>query len=562
MRPRSLFARLIATHLVVAVAAIGILGIAVDRVFEHRALDDLKQRLIAEARETQTAITGMTGPDLETRIRALGASSGARLTIIRTDGVVLADSEHDPATMENHATPSRPEVLAAIHGSIGSSQRRSETLKKPFLYLAIPARDGLVVRAALPATSITSQRNAIRLIVVLSFLGMGLIALGLSAVMARSVSRPLTRIADDAARVARGELAGVEATGPPESRRLAKAVNEMAAELAQHVEEVRSETNLRDQILGAMAEGVLLIDNGTVVYANAAASELLGARRGQPAPPQLHGLDGRDPSSLELTIHHPVSRVIRATVAPLRDARILIVAQDVTDAQRIDEIRRDFVANASHEMKTPVAGILAAAETLEDAIRDDPGEAQRFAGNLAKEARRLSNLIQDLLDLARLDHAPAERRTAQMSELVRRVIDEARNGANSKRLTVSSDIVEHIQVPGRPGDLELLTRNLLDNAIRYTPEGGSVSIHLSRENGNAVLSIRDSGIGIPAKDLPRIFERFYRVDRARARETGGTGLGLSIVRHIAESHGGSVTADSELGRGSTFTVSLPADTPD
>ena len=562
MRPRSLFARLMTTHLVVAVAAIGILGIAVDRVFEHRALDDLKERLIAEARETRTAIAGTTGAPLQAQIRALGSSSGARLTVIRIDGVVLADSEHDPATMENHATPSRPEVLAAIRGSVGSAQRLSETLKKPFLYVAIPLRDGLVVRAALPATRISSQRNAIRLIVVFSFLGMALIALGLSALMARSVSRPLTRIADDAALVARGELGGVKVMGPPESRRLAKAVNEMAAELAQQFDEIRSESDLRDQILGAMDEGVLLVDGGMVVYANGAASELLGARQGHPAPPQLRQPSGREPSALELTIHHPVRRVIRVTVAPLADARILIVAQDVTDAHRIDEIRRDFVANASHEMKTPVAGILAAAETIHDAIREDPREAQRFAGNLAKEARRLSNLIQDLLDLARLDQAPAERGVAPLSELVRRVVDEARDGADDKRLTVSSDIGEQIEVPGRPGDLELLTRNLLDNAIQYTPEGGSVSIHLSREDGKALLSIQDSGIGIPAKDLPRIFERFFRVDRARARETGGTGLGLSIVRHIAESHGGSVTAESELGKGSTFTVSLPSARPD
>jgi two-component system sensor histidine kinase SenX3 len=236
---------------------------------------------------------------------------------------------------------------------------------------------------------------------------------------------------------------------------------------------------------------------------------------------------------------------------------VLIVAQDVTDAHRIDEVRRDFVANASHEMKTPVAGILATAETLEDAIRDDPAQAQRFAGNLAKEARRLANLIQDLLDLARLDQASAEEAIAPMSELVRGAIEEARAQANGKHLTVDAVIAEGIEVPGRPGDLALLARNLLDNAIRYTPEGGRVSINLQRQNGKALLSVNDSGIGIPAKDLPRIFERFYRVDRARARETGGTGLGLSIVRHIAESHGGSVTADSELGRGSTFTVSLP-----
>ena len=558
MRRRTLFARLVTTHLVVAVAAIAILGVAVDRVFEHRALDDLKQRLIAEARTMQSAINGTPASELQDQITSLGSASGARLTVIRIDGVVLTDSEHDPATMENHATPSRPEVLAAIRGSVGSAQRLSETLKKPFLYVAIPARNGIVVRAALPATSLASQRNAVRLIVLFSFLGIAFIALGLSALMARSVSRPLGNIAGEVARVARGELGGVTPAGSPEIRRLAKAVNEMAAELARRLDQISSERDLRDQILGAMDEAVLLVDGERVVYANAAASELLGAKTDQFVTPQLRQTGDQAPTSLEFTVHHPVSRAIRATVATLPDARTLIVAQDVTDAKRIDAIRRDFVANASHEMKTPVAGILAAAETLHDAIREDPAEAERFAANLAKEARRLSNLIQDLLDLARLDQVPAEARVTRMSELVRRVVDEAGDDAREKHLDLESHIAADVEVAGRPGDLELLTRNLLDNAIRYTPEGGSVAVDLLQEDGNATLSVRDSGIGIPAKDLPRIFERFYRVDKARARETGGTGLGLSIVRHIAESHGGTVTAESELGRGSMFTVSLPA----
>ena len=556
MRPRSLVARLVLTHLVVAVAAIAILGIAVDRVFEHRALDDLKQRLIAEARTTQTAIAATPTAELESRIKSLGTASGARLTIIRSDGVVVADSEHDPSTMENHATPSRPEVLAAIKGHIGSSQRLSETLNRPFLYLALPVRDGLIVRAALPATRVASQRNAVRLIVLFSFLGIALIALGLSLVMARSLSKPLRRMSDEVALVARSELPAVQPTGSPETRQLARAVNDMAAELAQRIEEVRSETDLRDQILGAMAEGVILVDDQTVVYANAAASTLLGAQRGQGPPPQLNAFSG-DLRVTEFSLHHPRERVIRAATAPLSGKRILIVAQDITDSHRIDQIRRDFVANASHEMKTPVAGILAAAETLQDAIREDPVEAERFALNLAKEAQRLSNLIQDLLDLARLDQAPAEQNVAPLSDVVRRVVDEARGRAADKRLSMESEITDDIEIPGRQGDLELLTRNLLDNAIRYTPEGGSVSINLSRDDGRAVLSIKDSGVGIPTKDLPRVFERFYRVDRARARETGGTGLGLSIVRHIAESHGGSVTAESELGKGSIFRVSLP-----
>ena len=558
VRPRGLVGRLVATHLIVAVAAIAILGVAIDRVFEHRALNDLQQRLVAEAETVRSAVVGTPSSEMETRIRALGSASGTRLTVIRTDGVVVADSEHDPTTMENHATPSRPEVLAAIKGRVGSDQRTSETLGRPFLYVAIPAQNGLIYRAALPATRLASERESIRLTVLFSFLGIAIAALGLSLLMAQSLSRPLRDMADEVDLVARGERTDVVPRGPEETKQLATAVNAMAAELAQGMDDVRSETQLRDQILGAMAECVIFADRGTIVYANGAADRLLGARAGQAMPPQLSLPSSQGVEWLEFSLHHPAERVLRASVAALPDGRTLAVAQDVTDSHRIDEIRKDFVANASHEMKTPVAGILAAAETLPNAIREDPVQAQRFAGNLAKEARRLSDLIQDLLDLARLDQAPKQQETASLTDLVRRAIDEASGRAADKSLSLESNIAEGVAVAGQTSDLELLARNLLDNAIRYTPEGGSIAVHLSRHDGHALLSIKDSGPGIPSKDLPRVFERFYRVDRARARDTGGTGLGLSIVRHIAESHGGSVTAESELGRGSTFTVTLPS----
>jgi two-component system, OmpR family, sensor histidine kinase SenX3 len=208
-------------------------------------------------------------------------------------------------------------------------------------------------------------------------------------------------------------------------------------------------------------------------------------------------------------------------------------------------------------MKTPVAGILATAETLQDAIRHDPAVAERFAANLAKEATRLSLLIQDLLDLARLDQAQTAEERVPLSGVVRDVVQDAEEFASQKDLTVESAIDDGINTFGRGQDLALLARNLLENAIRYTPEGGKICVGLKMQGGRAVLTVQDTGIGIPAKDLPRIFERFYRVDKARARETGGTGLGLSIVRHIAESHGGRVLAESELGVGTTFTVTLP-----
>ncbi len=383
------------------------------------------------------------------------------------------------------------------------------------------------------------------------------VTVGLSVLLARSVSGPLERISTEVQRVARGRFEAVDPSGPAEARALAGAVNSMAEQLARHVDELRSETGLREQILGAMEEAVLLAENGTVVYANHAAGTMLGAISGRTMPGQIANQTANGHRVSEFAVHHPVYRDLRATSASLPDGRLLVVAQDVTDARRIDRVRRDFVANASHEMKTPVAGILATAETLQDAIRHDPAVAERFAANLAKEATRLSLLIQDLLDLARLDQAQIEEEGVPLSGVVRDVVEDAQELASQKQLTLEASIADGIATSGRGQDLALLARNLLENAIRYTPEGGKICVGLHLQDGRAVLSVQDTGIGIPAKDLPRIFERFYRVDKARARETGGTGLGLSIVRHIAESHGGSVIAESELGVGTTFTVTLP-----
>ena len=397
-----------------------------------------------------------------------------------------------------------------------------------------------------------------RAALVLLFIGVSGISFGMSAMIARSVAGPLGRIAEEVSHVAGGRFESVDPSGPAEARDLATAVNTMAEQLAHRVDELRLETGLREQILGAMDEAVVLAENGAVVYANPSAREMLGAETGRPMPPQVARQSGNGASVAEFAVHHPVYRDLRATSAPLPDGRLLVVAQDVTDARRIDRVRRDFVANASHEMKTPVAGILATAETLQDAIRHDPAVAERFAANLAKEATRLSNLIQDLLDLARLDQAQSDEVVVPLSNVLREVVDDAQELVTQKNLKIETDIADGVSAVGRAQDLALLARNLLDNAIRYTPEGGRITVDLRANNGRAILAVGDTGIGIPAKDLPRIFERFYRVDKARARETGGTGLGLSIVRHIAESHRGTVTARSELGIGSTFTVSLPA----
>jgi signal transduction histidine kinase len=323
---------------------------------------------------------------------------------------------------------------------------------------------------------------------------------------------------------------------------------------------------VRDRILGSMQDGVILFDGDRrTAFANEHVDELLGARPESLAhvfPVALReavrrAAESRMPEVAELEIGTP-SRWLRATASPAGpDGSVVVVVADVTEARRLDVVRRDFVANASHELKTPVASIQAAAETLLDVWQEDPEAVPRFAGQLEREAIRLSRIVADLLDLSRLESGSELDDEVHLDAIVREETERFADAAETVGLHVHVDAPAVPIVRGSRKDLSLLVRNLLDNAIRYTKAGGTIDAAVGAEDGWVVLRVADTGIGIPTKELPRVFERFYRVDRARSRETGGTGLGLAIVKHVSENHGGSVRVRSELGRGTTFDVRLP-----
>jgi len=327
------------------------------------------------------------------------------------------------------------------------------------------------------------------------------------------------------------------------------------------------ERSARDSILRSMHDGVVLFDpDGPVRFSNDAASRHLTAvpaSRATVLPLSLReaadaASDGRA-TTLEVQVGTP-TRWIRGTAFPVDPpGAVLLVLTDVTESRRIDAIRRDFVANASHELKTPAASIQATAETIRTAAEHDPAVVPRFAEQLEREATRLSRIVADLLDLSRLEAGTEVQEPVRLDAVVRDECERAEEagGRAGVRLSVTADNGVP-KVGGSPRDLSLVVRNLVDNAIRYTKRGGRVDVDVRAEDGDVVLSVSDTGIGIPSRDLDRIFERFYRVDRARSRETGGTGLGLSIVRHVIENHGGHIRVDSELGRGTTFEVRLPA----
>ena len=347
------------------------------------------------------------------------------------------------------------------------------------------------------------------------------------------------------------------------------------SEFSARIEEAESDRRTRDLVLSALDEGVVLMDDrGDARYTNPAAIRLLGRMAGDlpmasadtaPDPfisPVLRRLvlrafDIGSVQKQELEIGQP-PRTVLATAFPAGgEGLVLLVLRDVTEARKVDAIRRDFVAAASHELKTPVASIQAAAETLSHAMDEDPEAARRFVANLHRDSERLSRIVMDLLDLSRLESERPALEEVRLDVLAREEIDRVGQLTRDAGLSVEVS-TDPVTVRGSRKDLALVFSNLLDNAVRYTREGGTIRVQVAGRNGDARVEVSDTGIGIPSRELPRIFERFYRVDRARSRETGGTGLGLAIVKHVAEQHGGRVEARSELGKGSTFIVTLPA----
>ncbi len=340
-----------------------------------------------------------------------------------------------------------------------------------------------------------------------------------------------------------------------------------ARELEEALRAAERDRASMELVLSSMREGLLLVGpDGRTVFANPSVEGLLGARpTGVDAilPTGLRDAARRaaverTPAEAEVETGSP-SRWLRGAATPVGDdGSVLLVVSDVTESRRMESVRRDFVANASHELKTPAASIQAAAETIGAAALDDPQVIPRFAAQLEREAVRLSRIVSDLLDLSRLEGGSTLDEYVALDAVVRDETERFEEPAAEAGVTLTVECATVPRVRGSARELALMVRNLVDNAIRYTRPGGRVDVHVAPEDGLVVLTVADTGVGIPGRELSRVFERFYRVDRARSRETGGTGLGLSIVRHVAENHGGRASVRSELGVGSTFEVRLPA----
>jgi signal transduction histidine kinase len=393
------------------------------------------------------------------------------------------------------------------------------------------------------------------------------------AAIERSESRRFRRAAQRvAAWQGEGERVPVDPTGPQGWRQFVVAVNAIGAAHEQQAARASEEAPWRWQLVDALVQPALLFSaGGRLLAANDPARELFGIPldAGDVTVVQAVGsaaladavrevrTRGR---SVSLDLEHR-DHDLRAEVTEVGE-EVLLVVTDRTPERRVEELRRNFVVNASHELKTPVASVQTLTEALEVTMRTDPARAAELLPRLSGEAQRLARLVHDLLDLRRLEErGPVERVPVDLAELVRRVVAELVPRADDRQVELSVEAPDRAMVVGMPGDLETVVKNLVGNAIEYNRPGGSVVVSLATDDGRRVVRVSDTGIGIPHHELGRIFERFYRVDPARSRETGGTGLGLSIVRHGVERHGGTVAVDSLLGEGTTFTVTLPIEPP-
>jgi two-component system phosphate regulon sensor histidine kinase PhoR len=511
-----------------------------------------------------------------------GEASGVRVTIIRHDGVVVGDSEvplERIRSLENHGQ--RPEVSDALGGGRGEATRMSTTVNLRMMYVAVPfERGGSIAGAARVAEPMSAVDQAVaearRFVFVASLIAVA-IALLMSQLAGGRLATVATELTIAARRMKAGDLAvRTHVSGNDELAELAHALDSLAQSLAETLDELRSERDVLGRILEGMHEGVLVLDKeGRVVMMNAALRSMVlmsGDVSGKLAieivrDASLHEMLRRAGSTREVTegeIDLPGLKarrlLVRTTPLAGEDEGVLAVLVDVTELRRLESMRRDFVANVSHELRTPVAAVRSAAETLMNGAIDDPDAAMRFVDIIDRNAGRLQNLIEDLLELSRIEAKELHLRheKVDLATTTSNVLALHREKAEKKRIRLSSDIPATARdLETDPRALEQVISNLVDNAVKYCPQGAGVAVSAEQTDGGIKLHVADTGPGIDKAHLPRIFERFYRVDAGRSREIGGTGLGLSIVKHLVEAMGGSVSVKSELGKGATFTVCLP-----
>jgi len=566
-------------------------GLYLDRALEGFAVEALEARLATAGRllvgEASTLLAGGAGPGaLRAFVLRAARPTESRVTLIAVDGRVLGDSEvevGDLARVENHRE--RSEVRTALAGRPGRDLRTSATVDRPLLYVALPIEErGRVIgalRLALPLGVVTTSWDTIRRVMLAGGLVALAVAFGIGLFVAGRVTRPVVEMQRIARQMAEGEF-GVRAPvrSVDEIGALGRALNAMTARLREKIADLEAERSKATAILDGMVEGVIAVDgHESILLLNERSRAMLGVGPGGEGKPfqevirnaDLHeifrdtraGVEG--PARRELRLTHPVARTVDVSVVPLRLAGeapgVVMVLHDVTALRRLEQVRTEFVANVSHELRTPLTAIQGYLETLLGGALEEGAHARRFLEVAFRHTERLGRLLNDLTDLSNIELGKVSLRMepVRLAGVVDSTLAIARPRAQTGGVALRVDLAPETLTAHADHDrLSQILINLVDNAVKFTPSGGSVTVRGRVAGPDAVeIAVIDTGVGIPRADLPRITERFYRVDKARSRELGGTGLGLAIVKHLVVAHGGDLAIESEEGRGTTVRITLP-----
>jgi two-component system phosphate regulon sensor histidine kinase PhoR len=580
--PRSIRWRIAIPYTILILLVMAGLTLYLSQQVRTAYIEQLEDRLTQEAElladNLRVQSPGMqAGQDLDAFVQRYAQIVDARVTIIAGDGTVIGESNEDRTQMENHLY--RPEVQGALIYGQGSSIRFSRTLGYDMMYVAVAMRDGGEVagfaRLALSLQIVESKVAQLRWTILGAGLTATAVAIGLAVMVAERTARPIRALTRVAERMANGE-SGVRLvpTSGDEVGQLTRAFNQMASELEDKVTALADERAQLAAVLENMADGAIVIaEDGRVELVNPAAERLLGTSQAIAighsfAQVARHhelidfwqGCQQPGGERSELLEIGPEALFWRVVVTPLEErdtAPCLVLIQDLTEMHRLQTIRQEFVSNISHELLTPLASLRALVDTLRDGAATDPEAAQHFLDLAEKEVDSLTQIVQESLELSRIESGrlPLRLSPTPVVDLILPMVERLRPQAERAGLDVSCTLPDGL--PEVLADRERVSQvmsNLLQNAIKFTPSGGQIQISAEHAAGEVVVSVMDTGVGISREDLPRVFERFYKADRARSK--GGTGLGLAIAKHIVEGHGGKIWVDSVEGQGSTFSFSL------
>lgn len=574
--------RIAIAYTILILVSLGIVSLYLVTYVRHTFLEGLQERLHSEALLVADAASSdlpsaadPTG--LTSLVQRFGTLAEVRVTIIAPDGTVLADNWENPAVMENHSN--RPEFVQALGSGEGLVTRLSATVHQEMLYVAVPVKQGDslvgVARVAVPTARIHASINRIIATVGVSGLTVALLSVVLAFYLAHRTSRSVRSVTEGARHLAKGDMEHrVQATARDETQELALAFNSMATVLRDMVRNLSEEHGKLSVVLETMADGVIVIDvEGRVELANQSALRFLTLTREQGTGETFmtvvrdHELrqlvatcrQQRMPQRTEVELLRP-RRFLSAIASPVEDGgnRVLLLLHDLTSLRQVETTRREFVSNVSHELRTPLASVRAMVETLEDGALHDEEAAQDFLRRIHQEVDWMTGLVNDLLELARLESGQTTLRLAptNISALVDECVAALRMKAEDKGVVLTAGMPNDLPLSAVDADrLRQVLLNLLDNGIKFTPPEGKVAVTGQRTPDGIRISVQDTGIGIAPEHLPHIFERFYKVERGP--RDSGSGLGLAIVKHIVQAHGGTIAVESKEGEGSTFSFTLP-----